>query len=262
MSEFDPPSSSTPPPPPQFPPSHSSPPPFSRPPGFSTQRELEPLPWEQREKLGMVPALVETVRLFLTETRSAFGRIRQDGDYVSPFMFALIIGWAMTVVAQIWNLAFNSVVDQSAYYDLMREMGFPIEVPTGSAIFYQSLITLLLYPFILVLILFISGGLIHLSLLLVGGLTDSETGFEGTFKLVCYTQISAFGQVVPIVGWLITFAAALVLSIIGIQSVHRAGLIQAIIGALMPAFLCCLCAIVIFAAAGMAAAGAIASGLG
>ncbi|MEO1087467.1 MAG: hypothetical protein AAFY88_24780, partial [Acidobacteriota bacterium] len=96
-----------PPPPPGAPP----PPGYPPPPSWSPPApgEAPPLPWEERQRLGFVPALMETVKLLVTDPQGAFSRLRADGDYLNPFLFGLIVSWVMSVISQMWGVATSSL---------------------------------------------------------------------------------------------------------------------------------------------------------
>ena len=79
---------------------------------------------------------------------------------------------------------------------------------------------------------FISGGLIHLFLKLVGG-TDHP--FEVTFRVVCYAFGStAMYQMIPICGGIVAGVANLVTLIIGMYAVHETSGGKAAAGVLLP----------------------------
>ena len=115
---------------------------------------------------------------------------------------------------------------------------------------------ILLAPIFGVIAVFIWSGLIHLCLLMVGGLKQSQAGFEGTLRCVSYAQVVAPLQIIPFLGGLAAMVWALVLEAIGIMKQHRATELQAILGVLLPFVLCCVCiGVIAFMAisAGMAA---------
>ncbi len=235
---------------PPSPPSYPPPPGYGPPPAASP---VSPMPWDQREEIGFLNAFAETVKLLVTDPKGAFGRLRLDGDYVGPFLFALILGWAMAIVGQLWGLVFDPF-GSLAGTDLlqqMEQMGFAA-APT----FISVVIMAIIFPFIFVVVLFIGCALNHLFLFLVGALEGSEMGFEGTFKVACYAQVCALGNFVPLFGGFINLTVALVLLVIGFAVVHRTTFVRTAIAVLIPALLCCACLMVgAFAIAAALAAG-------
>lgn len=92
----------TPPPPPYDPP-----PPSSEDSGGDSGGSAR-LPWEERQRLGALDALIDTIRLLVTAPDEAFSRLRSDGDLVSPILFGVIGTWLGSLFHQFWNLLLGS----------------------------------------------------------------------------------------------------------------------------------------------------------
>ena len=235
----DPPAS--PPPPGGFaPPPGSAPPPpsspYAPPPSMSAPQPRDPsttppMPWLERSRLGLVTALIDTVKLIVTDPKDAFSRIRADGDYMSPFIFSLIISWPAVIIGQMWSFLLNSLIS----FGDQATMGFGL---------LQIVLILVLYPLIHLVSLFIMAGLYHVSLMIVSALNRSQVGFEGTFKVACYAMVSQAAGVVPIIGALIGLVAFIVFMVVGFERAHETSQGKAIVGVLIPLALCCLCVIV------------------
>jgi hypothetical protein len=198
------------------------------------------LPWEERDRLGLVEALFQTIRLLVTDPSDAFSRLRPDGDLTSPILFGLILSWAGVLLSQMWQLMFGG---------LMRSMFSRMEglegafAPSGAV---GIIGTLVVWPVIFVVFLFISAGILHLCLMIVGATSDSPSGFEGTLKVVSYSQVAGVASVVPLVGGFLFAIWALILEVIGSSLVHRTTVARALMGVLIPILVCCTC--IIFAA--------------
>ena len=194
------------------------------------------LPWEERDRLGLVEALIQTIRLLVTDPSDAFSRLRPDSDLTSPILFGLILSWAGVLLSQMWQLMFGG---------LMRSMfsgmeGLERAFAPGVA---WSIGTLVVWPVIFVVFLFISAGILHLCLMIVGATSDSPSGFEGTLKVVSYSQVAGVASVVPLVGGFLFAIWALILEVIGSSLVHRTTVARALMGVLIPILVCCTCAI-------------------
>jgi len=215
------------------------PPPPPMPPGGAA---VPPLPWEDRERRGFFPALIETVKLFVTSPSEAFARAKERGDYLSPILFSVLIGWVATVIGQLWGLLF-----QGAWLSMlppeMRDQFGPM-MATGGASF---ILTLILAPVLLLVWFFIWSGIVHLCLMMLGGHKQSGSGFEGTFRAVSYSYVSSLAQIIPFVGGLIAFVWNLVLQVIGLVRMHRTSQGKAVGAVLLPILLCCLCVVAAFA---------------
>jgi hypothetical protein len=78
----------------------------------------------------------------------------------------------------------------------------------------------------------------------VGATTESRSGFEGTLKVVAYSQVGGLAGIVPVVGSLIGVLWILVLEVIGFAFVHRTTQGRALLAILIPVLFCCACALV------------------
>lgn len=237
--------SSTPPPPPPEspyrPPSHGE----GRLGGGQPAGTGNLLPWEERDRLGFVTALVETVKLIVTNPTDAFSRLRVDGDMASPILFGVILTVISVVFNQLWSMLFGSLITAlSGDAEAMAFMtGFGalqlVAAVAFTAIFY-------------VVFLFIGAGINHLCLMLVGALDNSQLGFDGTLKVVAYSSVSGLANIIPFVGGIIQLVFALVLLIVGLAAVHKTTQGKAAIAVLIPVAVCCACIAVLFAAFGAA----------
>ncbi|MDY7095425.1 MAG: YIP1 family protein [Acidobacteriota bacterium] len=230
------------PPPPQ-PPRPPQPPMPPQPPGPPGEppapRALEPLPWENRDQLGFAGGLVETIKLLIMNPAEAFQRARRTGDYASPLFFGILVWWFSTMVAMLWQFLFNSA-SMAPMLQGMEDAGVAI-AGTGVAL----ILIAILAPAFALISLFIWAGILHLCLMIVGGLESSETGFEGTLRVVCYGSVAQLASIVPILGGFITFAWQIVLFVIGFIHVHRTTQGKSILATLLPLILCCVCIIVV-----------------
>ncbi|MEM6795578.1 MAG: YIP1 family protein [Acidobacteriota bacterium] len=189
------------------------------------------LPWEDRDTLGFMPALIETLKLIFTDPRGAFSRLRLDGQYVPPLIFSLLVSWVMGIINQVWSLGFSAIFS----FGDVAAMG----VSLGQVVAYA-----LLYPIAHPIVLLLVSGIYHLSLSVLGGLRNSELGFEGSFKILSYAMASNVAYIVPIIGPFIGLGFFLYFIFIGFETAHRADRKQAILGALLPLLLCCLCGVI------------------
>ncbi len=223
-------------PPPSTPPPMQPPAP---PPGFapSAGESSARLPWEDRQSLGFAAALVETVRMIVTEPGEAFGRLRRDGDYVSPLLFGGLIAWVAAIIGQIWSMLFSGMFAGLLGVDPAASLG-------GGTL--QLVLVTVLFPFFFGIGLLISVAIFHGCLLLVGGASQSEFGVEGTFKVICYSQLASLGGIVPILGFLIVIVAQVIFLVVGFQKVHGASQGQALGATLLPMVLCCICVVLAF----------------
>jgi hypothetical protein len=206
-----------------------------------------------RPQVGFADALVDTVRLFMSSPREAWSRTREKGDYGQPILFAVCVGWVAAAFNLVWGIMFGQAWLRFLPPDV-REMVTGFAAKSVAWTFAQILVA----PLFVVCGLFIGAAILHLCLLVVGGLSSSKAGFEGTVRLVGYSWVTQLAQIVPLVGGLIAMVWALVLYVIGIERIHRTTQGKAIAAILIPIVLCCGCiliAVVLGGAALMSAFG-------
>jgi hypothetical protein len=231
-----------PPPPGAYPP---PPPPsggYPPPPGGAAPA-LAPLPWEDRPRIGFADALVDTIKLFLTRPTEAWSRTREKGDLGQPLLFAICVGWIGVAFNSIYGLLFGQMWLRFLPLDLKDRigpmMGRMFGVTVGVTVF-----KIIMAPLFVLLGLFIGGAILHVSFLIVGALTNSTAGFEGTIRIVGYSWVAQLAHVIPLFGGLLAFVASLILSVMGAQALHRSSQGKAVVGVLLPIILCCGCILI------------------
>ena len=195
-------------------------------------------PWERRYELGTGQGFLEALKLFVVSPAEAFGQTRRKGDYASPLLFAIVVGWVGVLIAKIWETLFGMSILSTFPPELRDQLPFLVG---GSS--FGLVLSLILAPVYILVALFIWSALLHLCLVLVGGLKHSSAGFEGTFRVVSYTTVAQLGSLVPVLGSVITLVWSIVLGVIGITSLHKSTQGQAIAALLIPLALCCLCVV-------------------
>jgi len=109
--------------------------------------------------------------------------------------------------------------------------------------------SILLSPALYVVSAFISSGITHLCLKLLGG---ANRPFETTFRVICYAQASAtVFNLLPLCGGLIGVIWGAYSIIIGLREAHGTSGWKATLAITLPGLLCCGILFVIFAAAGI-----------
>ena len=197
--------------------------------------------WERRDQLGFLKALLETIRAVLLEPSATFSSMRPFGGFWGPLMFALIVGMVGVVASVFYQVAWTSLG--------MLPQGDK-EAAAATAILgsgFAMIIVVVFMPVLLTAGMFISSGLVHLALMIVGG---ARKPFESTFRVICYAAgATSVLQLLPIIGATLASIWALVAEIIGLSEVHGIGKGKATIAVLLPVIVCCGLAILIAAAA-------------
>lgn len=218
--------------------------PTSPPPGPPESAAPPGNPWEQRATLGLAEGFIQSVKLFATSPGEAYSQTIKKGDFGSPLLFAIIVGWIGIAVGQIWETLMG------ASFLSMMPAEMRSQIPFVSASTGGFLISVIFAPVYIIIGLFIWSAIVHLCLVIVGGLGKSVAGFEGSFRVVSYATVAQLANVIPVVGGLISLVWSLILVIIGLQKVHDTEQGKAVMAVLIPVVLCCACAVMVFMVAG------------
>jgi hypothetical protein len=192
---------------------------------------VAPLPWEARDTRGFLPALFDTLGLFLSRPSEAWARTRESGDIGSPLLFAVLISWGASIIQ--WLIGRVITVPALPGY-FGRRFG-----AMGGYGDPRFVVGLILAPIFVVIGLFIVAAVLHVCCLIVGALTGSRAGFEGTFRVVAYSDAAHIASIVPVIGPPVAAIWGIVLAIMGITRLHRTTQGKAIAAVLIPVILCC-----------------------
>ncbi len=189
----------------------------------------EKTPWEDREARGFFNGLFATMREVLLRPSEFFKKMPLTGGLTDPLLYGLIIGMVGLMVSYMWQLAFKGAMN-----DMMPGM----HAGTGQQFFHGAGIAVLAFftPFLIILGLFLSSGVLHLFLMMVKGARQS---FEATFRVVAYGYSPNIFLVLPFCGGIIAAVWGIVLAIIGLREAHEITGGKAAFAVFLPVIVCC-----------------------
>ena len=193
-------------------------------------------PWERRAEVGLVTALVDTTLQVLTKPREFYRRMSPAGGMGQPLAYAVIVGYVGLVATALYDAIFQALVGSET-----PDLGLGPEFDRAMALLEGGpglLVQLVLGPFILAAGVFITAGLNHLALMLLGG---ARRDFEATFRVGAYSKAAGIVSLVPLCGPFVGIVWGAVASIIGLQVVHDTTLGKAIGAVLLPVLVACCC---------------------
>jgi hypothetical protein len=176
------------------------------------------LPWENRSQVGVVRAYIDTVTQFLTNPDVAWSRTRENGGLEDPLLFGMASAVVGSLFRAVYGLMFAPVWMRFIPFAIRNRWlaGWPHRA-TGCALVLWPIATAIGVT----IGLFIASAIFHLCLMLVGGLKNSTSRFEGTFRTVSYSSVSMLAHVVPFMGGLIAFVWGFYLALRGAVRMHR-----------------------------------------
>jgi hypothetical protein len=161
-------------------------------------------------------------------------------------IFGLVVYVISNALGQLWALAFNNALQGllerfggGGFAGLQNQQLSP-------AVTY--LVSVAVSPFGFLIGSLVGAGIVHLMLLLLGG---APGGFATTLRANAYSAAPSVAMLLPFVGGLVASVWWIVLLILGLKTAHRIPTGRAVAAVLVPAALCCVCAValaVIFAA--------------
>lgn len=181
-------------------------------------------PWERRERFGFLNGLYLTVKDVLLTPRQFFHRMPSQVGLLQPLFFAVLVGVVASFFAWMWSLTGSSL-----QMFMAEDFGQIAKGPVVAFFFF------LLSPLTVAAGVFVKAGLLHVVLMLVGG---NRLGFEATFRVAAYGEAAGILALVPACGSAIGLIWSVVITIVGLYSIHETDPWRAAVAVIAPTLLC------------------------
>jgi hypothetical protein len=184
-----------------------------------------------------VDSFVDVVRRVVARPAEFFSGIPRRGNYVPPLVFALICIEVSTILGGLLRLAWRTETAgglryQGVGYNLGSFLADVILSPIGAAIG-----------------LFVFAAIAHLLVMLfVGG---ANSGYEATFRVVCYVSVTSLVNWIPVIGGFLALYG-LYLAVVGIREAHATTTGRAALVVLLPIGVIVLLVLIVAIVAGVA----------
>lgn len=174
--------------------------------GTGSTEELMLPPWERRERFGLLNSLYLTIKDVLLAPRQFFHRMPSQIGLREPLYFAIMLGVIASFFGWMWSLAGSSL--QMFVTDDFHKI---IQGPFEAFIFF------LVSPITILVLVFLKAALLHVMLSVLGG---NRLGFEATFRVSAYGEAAGILALVPACGGAIGLIWTIVVTVIGLYSIH------------------------------------------
>lgn len=204
-------------------------------------------PWERRERLGFWPALLETIGGMVVAPRATLAATRERGGLVGPLLFAFIVALLAGLSSELVEGAIALGLGQKDGTGLLRAFALEIGgrsftwLPLSLASIGAVLLALLglaigipVFAIVYSLLLLAWSGLVHLCLLAVGALRSSPSGYHGTFRGTCFSQVALFAAILPVIGEPLALVWLVALQVAAWMRFHGTGPARAAVATLLP----------------------------
>lgn len=166
-----------------------------------------------------VGSFVEVARRAALQPAAFFAGLPRSGGFAGPLVFALICVEVSVILVALLNL-----------------LGLPggglwLAAPRGDQGFFAFVGALVISPIAAAIWLLVSTLVMHLVVTLVVGANNA--GFLSTFKVACYSSVTALVGWLPFVGWIFGLYR-LYLAVVGIREMHATTMGKAALVVLLP----------------------------
>jgi hypothetical protein len=191
--------------------------------------------WE-RDSGTLFTRAYESVREVLSNPRQVFASMPVTGGFRHPLIFLLVMETICGLVSMVYSLAFEFIRPRTGQDELTLKMSVIIYV-----------VVAIFLPLIIAIGSFISAGILHVCLMIVGAAPKS---FEATYRVICYANgATSVFLLIPICGSLVQAIWNFYAIIAGFREVHGTTTGKAVFAVLLPGVVCCGLAIGLFALA-------------
>jgi cytochrome c5 len=177
--------------------------------------------WERRSELGVWKGLYETFKGVLFSPGKIFSTMTHKGGVKEPLAFGLLLGSLGAMFGFFWEFLMVRESLISRWPSFFGQFNLGI-------IF---LIVMVLTPLFVIIGMYVVSGILHLCLLIMGG---GRNGFEGTFRIVAFSQSTKILELVPFVGGFVGWVWHLIVLVIGLREMHETSYLRTIIAMILP----------------------------
>jgi hypothetical protein len=193
----------------------------------------EKAPWEERERLGVVNAFVQTVKQAMFSPGAFFERLDKTVVTHECLIVPIVIQTLAGVSTWLFQIAFVSAISTASPRATPFTAGFIAGFGLGGVI---------LAPILAVLVMYVCAGCAHLVLVMM---KKAVLPFHQTMRGYCYANSPNIVGVIPVVGPYVGFVWVIVANIIMVMKMHRtSGGVAALAVLAFPVLaLCCVGAV-------------------
>jgi len=189
---------------------------------------------DAEEQGRWLEAFVSVLKMSAVDPVRHFERVRDGRGFVRPLIFALLISAIVFLIAAAYQMGFQLL---AASVEIAAELANPLAL---ASVPFSGLILVVFaiigVPVGTTVALVVQAGIYHLCLMVLGA---ARRSFVDTFRVACYSMGPQLAQIVPILGGFIAWAWQVVLTIIGLKTVHETSYGRSTVAVLLPMLLCC-----------------------
>ena len=189
------------------------------------------IPWEGSREGGSPSAFVATLWRFVSAPSAAFATVPARGGAWRPWSFALFCAAMFGVISQLIDSTTVALMQYGGVNVPVAELfqldvagrsldWLPMSVLSVGGCLFAIGVAAPLYLLSWSLLVIVWTSILHAMLKISGGLPSSEAGYEGTLRVVCYSQAAMVASVIPWIGDEIALVWSCILQVIGLVQLH------------------------------------------
>lgn len=184
------------------------------------EENMSTIPWEKRDKIGLLKAFLETVRGVLLRPLEFFDRLKIKDSYVGPLSFYFVV--------------LLVTLGLSVFFYLFFPQHASLSITNAIHVWITWLV-------VMSLTIFIISAIAHVSAKLLGG----QHNFKATFNIFAYISACNILRIIPFIGTFISLAWGIIIGVIGFKKVHKLNTAKALLTYLSPWLIMSLISLVI-----------------
>ena len=189
---------------------------------MDTNNESSPGPETvEFDEPGYFTGLWKALTRVLFSTSDFFSGIEKESGLQNAFAFGILMGSIGAMFSIFWQFLLR-------YQDISYIAKLIPEPVSMNHIFLGMVI---ISPLLVLIDVFILAAVLHLFLLILKGATN---GFEGTFKVILYSNAASVFKLIPYIGGFIAFIWSLIILVIGMREVHKISTAKSLLALLLP----------------------------
>jgi hypothetical protein len=217
--------------------------------GGPSSDRADRVPWEGARRRGAAAALIATWWRVARAPIAVWAAVPRSGGARRPWTFALLCGGIFGVISELIDSFTVALIRYGGGEAGLAELfqldiagrsldWLPISVLSVAGCLFAVLIGAPLYLLVYSLLVLTWITILHVLLKITGGLRSSQTGYQGTLRAVCYSQVAVAAAIVPWIGDPTAMLWSFVLQVPGLVRMHgcsrgRAALVVGLPAALL-----------------------------
>lgn len=187
--------------------------------------------WERYWKTNPIKAYINTVKEIITHPVMYFATVAPFEDYVALCIFVFINNFISMLAAFSFQMIFLG-----SLLSIFQEHLGPNMLAAMAPGAFQFTISVSCVPVTSVLVTFLVSGIMHVSLVYLGG---SEKNYQTTLSVHALGSVAQLFNIVPILGGLVTLVYYFIINIGGQAKAHEMDTGKTALSVLLPFFICC-----------------------